>query len=175
MIAPSTDFSAFAKAIRSLAATPDHHYIKTKNIAGTHSHDGRTFYSKYRRVASPLSDTDIREHLAGTLSCALPLVHAGEGSTIIFLYDGDAPERFVSLFEHLMHQRAIQDYTLFSGARPSIRIVALARPKQAISQLHAWARELSDQLASAGSKNWKILPDPTLPEIANILPVPYMD
>ena len=174
MIAPSTDFSAFAKAVRSLAATPTHPYRKYPAIVSRTERDGRTLYSRFARVEHPLDDPAIREHLAGRQTLALPLTHAGQGSVIVFIYNGPSPERFVHLFEHLMRREGIADYTVFYGRSETIRLLTLPRPLQPIVSLHAFARELSAALEEALPRSWKILPDPSLPEGWNILTIPYI-
>ncbi len=173
MIAPSTDFPTFAKAVRSLAATPAYHYRKHPSIVSRTEHDGRTLYSRFARVDRPLDDRSIREHLAGIQTLALPLTYAGEGSGIVFIYDGTSPERFVHLFEHLMHQQRITDYTVFRGRSETIRLLILPCSLQPITSLYAFARELSASLEEALPRSWKILPDPSLPEGWNILTIPY--
>jgi len=174
MIAPSTDFSAFAKAVRSLAATPTHHYRKYPAIVSRTEYNGRTLYSRFAQVEHPLDDQSIREHLAGSQTLALPLTHDGQGSVIVFVYDGTSPERFVHLFEHLMRREGITDYTVFHGRSESIRLLVLPRPLQPIASLYASARELSAALEEALPRSWKILPDPSLPEGWNILTIPYI-
>ncbi len=173
MIAPSTDFPTFAEAVRSLAATPAYHYRKHPSIVSRTEHNGRTLYSRFARVDRPLDDRSIREHLAGIQTLALPLTHAGEGSVIVFIYDGTSPERFVHLFEHLMHRQGITDYSVFHGRSNTIRLLVIPRPLQPITSLYAFARELSAALEEALPRSWKILPDPSLPEGWNILTIPY--
>jgi len=173
MIAPSTDFDAFVDAVRSLAASPDYHYIKHAAIVDKIDHNGRIFYTRYSRVDSPLTPALIRDHLNGIRTLALPLSHDGQGSTALFLYDGEAPEHFVRIFEHLIHTRGITDYRIFHGATDLIRLIALHFPRQPITSLYRTAKDLSDQLETATTKNWKILPDPSLPTIYNTIPLPY--
>ncbi len=174
MIAPSTDFDSFVDAVHSLAASHDYYYIKHASITDKIEHNGRTFYTRYSRVHSPLTASLIQDHLSGTHTLALPLCHDGWGSVALFFYDGEAPEHFVRIFEHLMHTHAINDYHIFRGETEQIRLATLRLPHQTIGSLHQTAKELSSQLETAATKNWKLLPDPLLPPIYNIIPVPYL-
>ena len=175
MIAPSTDPDAFVQTLRALAETDDHYYIKRPRIVEKIEHDGRTFYAKFARVDAPLETKQIAEHLAHHHTLALPLEAQGMGSHVVFLYEGDAPERFVHIFEHLMKTQGITDYQIFPGKRASIRLLILSRPRQSIADLHAYAQTLSERLETQITKSWKLLPDPALPESYNIVTLPYIN
>jgi len=173
MIAPSTDFSTWAKAALSWAASPDYYYLKHPAIVNKISHNGRTFYSRYERINQHLSDAALQDHLYSRESIALPLSDKGWGRALLFFYDGEAPERFVHLFDHLMKRHAITHYHILPGDHPSIRLALLPRDRQTVASLYQWGRTLSRQLESTLPKSWKILPDPSLPDESNLLPLVY--
>ena len=173
MIAPSTDRDTFVRTLRTLAEADDHYYIKRPRIVEKIEHDGRTFYAKFERIDAPLEAKQIAEHLAHRVTLALPLEAQGMGSHIAFLYDGEAPERFVHVFKHLMQTLGITDYQIFPGKRETIRLLILPRPRQSIADLHTYAQTLSKRLETQITKSWKLLPDPALPESYNIITLPY--
>jgi hypothetical protein len=175
MIVPSTDFSLFADAIRAWAADSDCHYVKQSAIVDTIKHDGRTWYTRYARIGHPLSDALLMEHLSRKVTLALPLTRDGIGSHIVFVYDGEAPERFAHLFEHLMHTRQIDRFKIFPGERDSSRLAVLYLPAQPVASLHAQAKTLSTLLEKKMIKSWKILPDPSLPDVCNIVTLPHIN
>jgi len=174
MIAPSTDLDAFVQTARALAEAHDHYYIQRPSIVDKIEHNGRTFYTKFARIDAPLEAKQITEHLAHRVTLALPLEAQGMGSHIVFLYEGDAPERFVHMFEHLMQTEEITHYQIFPGTRDTIRFLLLPRPHQSITDLHAEAQALSARLETQMTKSWKLLPDPSLPESYNIITLPYL-
>ena len=175
MIAPSTDPDTLIHTFRALAEADDHYYIKRPNIVEKIEHNGRTFYARFERIDAPLEVKQVAEHLARHVTLALPLEAQGMGSHIVFLYEGEAPERFVHVFKHLMQTLGITDYQIFPGKRDTIRLLVLPRSHQSIADLHTYAQTLSKRLETQLTKSWKILPDPSLPESYNITPLPYIN
>jgi len=173
MIAPSTDFPNWARTVRSWAATSKYYYLKHPGIFAKTTHNGRTFYSRYERIDRPLSDAELQNHLHHRQTIALPLSYEEEGVAVLFYYDADAPERFVHLFDLLMQTHSITDYHMLAGDHPSTRLAIIPRDRQEITSLHQWGRTLSQQLESTLPKSWKILPDPSLPDESNLLPIPF--
>jgi len=173
MTVPSTDFSDWAGTVRSWAATPTFYYLKHPAVFTRVTHNGRTFYFRYERIEHPLSDAVLRNHLRHRQTIALPLSYEEEGVAVLFYYDADAPERFVHLFDLLMQTHSITDYHMLAGDHPSTRLAIIPRDRQEVTSLHQWGRILSQQLESTLPKSWKILPDPSLPDESNLLPITF--
>ncbi len=174
MISLSTK-SAIIDILKRWSGGQKYYYIKRPSIIEKVEHNGRTFYAKFERINKILDEDIIASHLNRDTTLAVPITRNGFGENLFFIYEGESPERFIYLLEHLLISKMIEGYRVFFGKRPDIRIVDIPMPKQEIRSLYAFAKELSDILEKNMTKNWKILPNPALPESYNIVTVPYIN
>jgi len=174
MIAPSTKpRPPIEKALSQLAGGASHYYLKSSSIVDTLQHNGRTFYSKFRRIDAPVNDILIRQHLRREITLALPLLRDDQGDKLVIEYLGDEPELFIRTLLRLFRHLQIQEYLLFQGKRPNRRTILLPQEPQELQRLHALGGKLSEMLQTRLSKSWRILPDIRLPEDYNIFTLPY--
>ncbi len=163
------------QTIKEWSQDQDFYYLKSDSIVEQIEHKGRTFYSKLTRVDKPLDDEILDKHYSQEVTLLVPVVKHNESKYIFFLYDGDEPERFRYLFDHLMSNQGISTYQQYKGVDKSQTVAALKLPKQSISNLHMYANDISKILEKLIVRNWKIIPDPTLPESYNSIEVPYIN
>jgi hypothetical protein len=175
MIDQYTDWHTFSQALGGWAKECDHYYTKQPAIVEKIEKNGRTFYTKFRRISQAPSMELISQHISERIIMALPIIHNNSSDRIFFVYDGDMPERFVHLFRHLMRDKGIDDYFVFHGERDSIRVISIKTDRRSVSAAYQTGKELSDILQTNITKSWKILPDPSLPESYNIITLPYIN
>jgi hypothetical protein len=165
--------SVIESDLSALAEGAGCYYLKSSAIVEKILHDGRTFYSKFRRYDRPVNPILIRQHLDREITLALPLLRHGEGSLLVIEYLGEEPELFLSTLAHLFHHLGIRDYRSYRGKRENRRTVLVPVPVQSLESLHALGGKISDMLRTRLEKSWRILPDRRLPEDYNIFTLPY--
>ena len=174
MTDPSTEtFPPLSEELEALTASVDHYYLKSPSIVEKIVHNGRTFYSKFRRFDQPPNPILVSQHLRREVTLALPLLREGYGERIVIEYLGEEPELFLQTLRHLFHHLGIDNYRCYQGRRGNKRTVILPVPRQTLAQLHAEGGRLSDMLQTRLQKSWRILPDRRLPEHYNIFTLPY--
>jgi hypothetical protein len=175
MTGPSTDplRSGIESELGALADGAPCYYLKSSAIVEKILHDGRTFYSKFRRHDRPVNPILIRQHLNREITLALPLLRQGQGDLLVIEYLGGEPELFVSTLRHLFHHLGITDFRVYRGKRENRRSVLVPVPKQPLESLHEMGGRISDMLQTRLEKSWRILPDRRLPESYNIFTLPY--
>jgi hypothetical protein len=161
--------------LKEWAMGQEYYYIKRASIVETIEHDGRTFYAKFEQIDDELTDKLTKQHLSRESTLAVPITKNNHSEHIFFIYDGESPESFVHLFEHLMSNQGITNYRIFNGKTPHRRIASIKLHIQSISTLHLYAKDLSNIMEKNMTKNWKILPDPSLPKSYNIITLPYIN
>ncbi|ADV46905.1 DUF1882 domain-containing protein [Nitratifractor salsuginis] len=149
------------------------YYLKSPAIVEKILHEGRTFYSKFRRYDQEVNPILIRQHLNREVTLALPLLREGRGDLLVVEYFGEEPELFIPILEHLFHHLGITDYRLYRGKHKHRRTVLIQVPEQPLERLHEMGGQISDMLQTRLEKSWKILPDRRLPERYNIFTLPY--
>jgi hypothetical protein len=175
MTGPSTDRTPppFEERLAELAKGADHYYLKSSSIVERIEHNGRVFYSKFRRIDRQPNAILLAQHLRREVTLALPLLHDGEGDRLVIEYLGEEPEPFLQTLVRLFQHLGLEGYTLFQGKRGARRTVLLPVPTQSLDSLHRLGGELSDMLQTRLPKSWRILPDRRLPESYNIYTLPY--
>jgi hypothetical protein len=174
MTGPSTEtLPPLTEALEALAASADHYYLKSSSIVEKIVHNGRTFYSKFRRYDQTPNPILVSQHLRREVTLALPLLREGFGERIVIEYLGEEPELFLQTLRHLFDHLGIDDYRCYQGKKGNKRTVILPVARQDLEQLHAEGGRLSDMLQTRLQKSWRILPDRRLPESYNIFTLPY--
>jgi len=174
MTAPSTDPSLpIEEALARLTEAAGHYYIKSSGIVEKIEYNGRTFYSKFRRVNRPVNAVLLRQHLHREVTLALPLLRHGRGRILVIEYLGEEPDRFIQTLKHLFAHLGYRDYGCYRGKREHRRTVILSLPEQSLESLHRLGEKLTGMLQTRLPKSWRILPDRHLPKSYNIYTLPY--
>jgi len=175
MTSLSTDLRDVIDILKKWSGGQNCYYIKRPSIVEKIKYNKRVFYAKFERIDQTLDESLVAAHLSGDATLAVPVTQDGYGENLFFIYEGKTPERFVYLFEHLLNSKKISGYRIFAGKRPDIRIFDIPMPRQETASLYRFAKDLSDIMEQNMTKNWKIIPDPALPESYNIITIPYIN
>jgi hypothetical protein len=154
-------------------STNRYYYIKRPSIVKKISFDNRTFYSKFERIDEPLSDLVISQHLAGDYTVAIPLIEDNKIDKLVIEYKGSNSMRFYHLSNHILKTLNITKYSHYRGAKDDKITLIISVDRLPIDEAYSIVNRVSDALSSKMTKEWKSLPDISLPNEYNILVLPY--
>lgn len=92
-----------AMDLKLIKMLTDHYWIKRDEVVDKILFKGRTFYNKFEKVNSTLSQAVINQHLKGEITVAHSLINKlGKVENIVIDYNGRDPERFYHKASPLM-------------------------------------------------------------------------
>jgi hypothetical protein len=139
------------------------YYTKAPNIVEKISFNGRKFYSKYLLVQKNPDEELIKKYLNGNVKVAIPLKN---GEVFIRFY-GKEWRRFFYLLNKLLKEFQIELFLFFMDENKRLNIFFKTKEKEA-----EVVKYLSVKLEELMEREWKILPNETLPKNYNIFPLP---
>jgi len=149
----------------------DHYYLKHPKIIEEITFEGHTFLSKYERVDTYLSDALIAKHQARKITIATSLPK--DADYLIFDYNGREPALFYHKISKVLRQQAITEFVAYESKTPSHLHLYLYCGGVSAPQREELGRIISDNLEKRVQKQWRIFPNPALPEAYNIINLPY--
>ncbi len=134
----------------------------------------RTFFSRYRRIDAPLTDTLIERHRRGEITIAHDLVDAeGRVPHIVVDYHGENPERFYHHAGRTLYALGRDDLVTFRSRSGGHLHLYVACDGTALQEAIEMGKIISKKLEEKLSKQWRVFPTDMLPEAYNIMNLPY--
>ncbi|MCB4760139.1 MAG: DUF1882 domain-containing protein [Sulfurovum sp.] len=154
--------------------TVDHYYIKRSFIVKKIQFNNRIFYSKFERIEEPLTPLLWQQHLNKQYTIAIPLLKAGHTNYLFIEYEGEEYQRFIPLVKHLFHILGIVNYHIYQGRNKTKIQIFIGVNHLSIKKADAQLQNISNKLKQRLTKRWKTLPSAQLPEMYNIVTLPYV-
>jgi len=151
-----------------------HYWQKMPEVCERLRFENRTFFSKYRRIDAPLTDTLINRHRAREITLAHALVNRdGRVPFIVIDYNGDAPRHFYHHAGKVLGTLGYDDMVTFYSKTPQHLHLYIAAGGAALQHAVEMGKIISAKLEEKMQRQWRVFPTDSLPEAYNIMNLPY--
>ena len=157
--------TAVERTLLSLLKNAPHYYLKSQSIENIIEHNGRRFYSKYRLIKKKPEKRILNEHLKERLTLAVPL----NENYLSIEYFGSECKRFLHLLVRVLKDFSVEkSYVYKSRGDGTLKVLLIIKDGDTDGVIKAISSNLSKKL----QKEWRFLPDKSLPESYNIFVLP---
>ena len=151
----------------------DHYYIKRSTIVEKIAFNNRTFYAKFERIPTPLTLLLLEQHFHREYTIAVPLMQDNYTNYLVLEYKGEESQRFYHLVKHLFKTIEIENYHIYQGKDTERLQVFIEVNRLTLEEADKQLKAYSDALKEKMVKRWKTIPSLQLPEVYNIVTLPY--
>ncbi len=152
----------------------DHYWLKKDSVVDKIDYKGRTFFNKYEKIAKPLNQQIINQHLKKEITVAHSLINRmGKVENIVIDYNGRDPQRFYHKAQLLLREEGFINFTAFETKTPGHLHVYIHKGHTTLQEAIQLGKMLSMKLAAKQPKQWRMFPTQDLPPEYNILNLPY--
>lgn len=163
-----------AMDLKLIKMLTDHYWIKRDTVVDKLTFKGRTFYNKFEKVDSTLSQSIINQHLKGEITVAHSLINThGKVENIVIDYNGRDPERFYHKAQLLLREEGYINFTAFKTKTEGHLHVYIHKGHTTLQEAIQLGKMISMKLAAKQPKQWRMFPNDEMPNEYNILTVPY--
>jgi hypothetical protein len=152
-----------------------HYYIKKSSIVGKINFNNRIFYPKFQKIDEPLNNLVLSQHLNKEYTIASPLIIDNKTNYLLMEYKGDKSKEFYYLTKHLLKLFNMQQYKYYYGKNNNIILLFIYVKSLSLDDATIELNRLSNTLSTRLTKEWKCLPDISLPLEYNIFTLPYKE
>ncbi len=152
----------------------DHYWIKRDAVVEKIIFKGRTFYNKFEKVNSTLSHAIINQHIKGEITVAHSLINKlGKVENIVIDYNGRDPERFYHKTQLLLREEGFINFTAYKTKTEGHLHVYIHKGHTTLQEAIQLGKMISMKLAAKQPNQWRMFPNPDMPDEYNILALPY--
>jgi|GEM_PF-5479280 hypothetical protein len=151
----------------SILEEAPYYYLKSPSIVRKITKNGRIFYSKYHLLEESVNQQIKKDYLNGKISIATPL---GDNEIFIRYFNSENRQRFLYIFRKILRDFKIKREIFFIDEMDVINIlISFEQEEKALNKI---LEIISKNLEKVLEKEWKILPDKSLPKDYNIFIFP---
>ena len=163
-----------AMDLKLIKMTTDHYWIKKDEVVDKILFKGRTFYNKFEKVNSTLSQSVINQHIKGEITVAHSLINRhGKVENIVIDYNGRDPERFYHKAQLLLREEGFINFTAYKTKTEGHLHVYIHKGHTTLQEAIQLGKMISMKLAAKQPKQWRMFPTADMPDEYNILALPY--
>ncbi len=159
--------------LATMVAGLSHYYIKESHIATKYEYNSRVLFSRYRLIDEPPSKILLKQHLNKEIEVAIPTPPNGYNQRVVFLFEGKESKEFLQILKSMLSYLNIKDTKLYKERSKNCVQVHILLSTTNPNEAYNKAVELSNMLQKRVTKSWKVLPNPNIPQIKAIYPLPY--
>ncbi len=149
----------------------DHYWLKHPKIFQEITFEGRTFLSKYERIDTYLSDELIEKHRNHKITLATTI--PSDANYFVIDYNGDEKELFYHKVSKILRGQDLNEFAAYESKTPSHLHLYVYCGDISAPQREELGKIISNKLEEKLQKQWRIFPNPGLPDAYNILNLPY--
>ncbi len=149
----------------------DHYWLKHPKIIDEITFEGRTFLSKYEKIDDYLSDGLIEKHRNHKITIATSI--PSNANYFVIDYNGDEKELFYHKISKILRSHELNDFRAYESKTPSHLHLYVYCGDISAPQREELGKIISNKLEEKLQKQWRIFPNPGLPDAYNILNLPY--
>ena len=149
----------------------DHYWLKHPKIIEEITCVGRTFLSKYEKIEAYLSDELIEKHCNHKITIATTI--PSDANYFVIDYNGDEKELFYHKISKILRSQGLNDFIAYKSKTPSHLHLYVHCSDISALQREELGKIISNKLEEKIQKQWRIFPNPGLPDAYNILNLPY--
>lgn len=151
-----------------------HYWIKRDEVVDKIVFKGRTFFNKYEKINSILTQAIINQHLKGEITVAHSLINTtGKVENIVIDYNGRDPQRFYHKAQLLLREEGFINFTAYTTKTEGHLHLYIHKGHTTLQEAISLGKTLSLKLAAKQPLQWKMYPSADLPDEYNILTLPY--
>lgn len=163
-----------AMDLKLIKMVSDHYWLKKDTVVNKLTFRGRTFYNKFEKIDSMLSQAVINQHLKGDITVAHSLVNKhNKVENIVIDYNGRDPERFYHKAQLLLREEGFINFTAYKSKTEGHLHVYIHKGHTTLNEAIQLGKMLSMKLAAKQPKQWRMFPNNDMPPEYNILTLPY--
>lgn len=149
----------------------DHYWLKHPKIFQEITFEGRTFLSKYEKIDTYLSDDLIEKHRNHKITLATTI--PSDANYFVIDYNGDEKELFYHKVSKILRSQDLNEFAAYESKTPSHLHLYVYCGDISAPQREELGKIISNKLEEKLQKQWRIFPNPGLPDAYNILNLPY--
>lgn len=149
----------------------DHYWLKHPKIIDEITFEGRTFLSKYEKIDAYLSDELIEKHQNHKITLATTV--PSDADYFVIDYNGEQKELFYHKVSKILRANGLSDFIAYQSKTPSHLHLYVHCGDISAVQREELGKIISNKLEEKIQKQWRIFPNPGLPDAYNILNLPY--
>jgi hypothetical protein len=149
------------------------YYLQNKSIVEKVTFNNRTFYSKFKKISTPLTHILLKQHQENEISIAVSLVEKNDlVNYIVIEYHQEDWSRFYSLIKHLLKSLSIEEFSCYRNVKKELFQLFIPRSKITLNNAYKEVEILKHHLELKSKKSYKIYPNIHLPKDYNIITLP---
>jgi hypothetical protein len=158
--------------IDDLEFNSDYFYIQSNTIVEKIIFNNRTFYSKYEKIETHLTQELIEQHKKDELTLALPLIEKEIVNYLVIEYYQEDWQSFYSLIKHLFKTLNITDYKAYKNPNKELLQIFISHPNTPLEIAYEEIDKIKQTLELKSKKSYRIFPNKNSPKNYNIITFP---
>jgi len=147
-------------------------YIYSHSIVEKITFKNRVFYSKYKKVSTPLTPLLIQQHYRDDIQLALPLIENDRVNYLVIEYYQEDWKSFHALIKYLLKNLAIKEYFSYNNKREKHLQIFIKRESIPLETAYKEIENIKYLLNIKTKKSYKLFPNSNLPKNYNIITIP---
>ncbi len=148
-------------------------YIYTNSIVEKITFNNRVFYSKYKKITTPLTPMLLKQHQNHDIKLALPLIEKSRVNYLVLEYYQEDWRAFYALVKHLLKNLNINLYFSYQDEEEMLLQIFIPRDNIALDIAYKEVENIKSLLNTKLKKSYKIFPNKNLPQNYNIIAIPH--
>lgn len=158
--------------IDNLVFNTNHFYIQSDTIVEKIIFNNRTFYSKYKKIKTPIPQEIIEQYKKDELTLALPLVEGDIVNYLVIEYYQEDWQSFYSLIKHLFKTLNIHNYVAYRNPNKELLQIFIQHMQTPLSKAYKDVERIKQTLEFKSKKSYRIFPNKNSPKSYNIITFP---
>lgn len=158
--------------IDDLEFNSDYFYIQSDSIVEKIIFNNRTFYSKYKKIDTPLTKEHLDQYKKDKLTLALPLIENDMVNYLVIEYYQEDWQSFYSLIKHLFKTLDINNYIAYKNPHKKLLQIFILRRNTPLDIAYEDIDKIKQTLELKSKKSYRIFPNKNSPKNYNIITFP---
>jgi len=150
----------------------EYFYIHSNSIVEKINFNNRTFYSKYKKITTPLNPILLKQHQNHDIHLALPLIEDNRVNYLVIEYYQEDWKGFYALVKNLLKNLHIKLFYSYRDEKKMLLQIFIPRDNIGIETAYKEAENIKFLLNLKHKKSYKIFPNSNLPKNYNIITLP---
>ena len=150
----------------------EYFYIHSNSIVEKINFNNRIFYSKYKKVTSPLTPILLKQHQNHDIELALPLIEEDRVNYLVIEYYQEDWKAFYALVRNLLKSLDINLYYSYRDEKEMRLQIFIPRENIHLEIAYKEVENIKYLLNLKLKKSYKLFPNPNLPKNYNIITLP---
>jgi len=158
--------------VDDLEFNSNHFYIQSNSIVEKIIFNNRTFYSKYKKMNTPLKKEFLEQYKKDELTLALPLVEDDIVNYLVIEYYQEDWQSFYSLIKHLFKTLNIDNYVAYKNPNKELLQIFIHSTNTPLDIAYQRIDKIKQTLELKSTKSYRIFPNKNSPKNYNIITFP---